>query len=126
MGNYFPDDATTGFVPYQFHSDNCAFDLPLTKAVDAEAWEAAVSKDRCHESATDLPITAWTAEVDQPAFEITELGSRISSEFKELEVAAFRRNGAVMEDVMARVKLQVRAVEALVRLQRKAIESIVW
>lgn len=123
MGNYFPDDSTTGFVLYQFHTDYCAFDLPLTKVVDAEAWEAAVSKDSRHGSVTDLPITAWPAEVDQPAFKITELGSWIVSEFKELEVAAFRRNGAEMQDIMARVKLQIRAVEALVRLQKEAIES---
>jgi hypothetical protein len=51
------------------------------------------------------------------------LGSRIASEFKELEAAAFRRNEEAMETIMRRVKLQVRAVEALVKLQGDAIKS---
>jgi hypothetical protein len=123
MALYFPDEASYRYVPYQPHGEKCAFDLNVTEAMDKEAWDAAKKTDRHHESPNDLPTAAWRADVDQPAFEIIELGSRIASEFKAMETAAYRRDTEGMEDIMERVKLQLRAVEGLVLLQKKAIAS---
>jgi hypothetical protein len=120
---FFPEEASYQFVPYQQYSDNCAFDLPLTQAMDKEAWDAAKKMDRHHESPNDLPVAAWRADVDQPAFEIAELGNRMASEFKAMETAAYRRDTIGMEEIARRIKLQLRAVDGLVQLQMSAIAS---
>jgi hypothetical protein len=123
LASFFPEEAAYGFVPYQQYGDKCAFDLDLTRVVDKEAWNAAKITDMQHESPRDLPMAAWTADVDQPAFEIVELGNRMASEFKAIETAAYRRDTIEMQNIMGRIKLQLRAVERLVELQRSAIES---
>jgi hypothetical protein len=123
MALYFPDEASYQYVPYQQLGEKCAFDLNVTKAMDKEAWVAAKKTDLHHESPNDLPMAAWRADVDQPAFEIIELGSRIASEFKAVETAAYRRDTEGMEVIMKRVKLQLRAVEGLILLQKKAIAA---
>jgi len=90
LESFFPEEATYGFVLYQQHGDKCAFDLNLTRVVDKEAWEAAKTTDMQHESPRDLPVAAWTADVDQPTFKIVELGNRMASEFKAIETAAYQ------------------------------------
>jgi hypothetical protein len=120
VAKLFPEDAAIGFVPYQFH-DNHVFTLPLTEALDKEAWEAVRQKDWHHESPNHLPVAAWTADVDQPAFEIAELGNRAVSEFQELETAAYRRDSTHMKDVLQRIKLHIRAIEGLMLLQTDAL-----
>ena len=45
--------------------------------------------DLCHKSPNDFLMTTWCADVDQPAFEIIELGSRIVSEYKAIETATY-------------------------------------
>ena len=123
MALFFQEEASYRFMPYQQHGDNCAFDLPLTQEADREAWDAAKKMDTLHESPNDLPLAAWRADVDQPAFEIVELGNRMASEFKAMETAAYRRDTIEMENIMHRIELQFRAVERLVQLQKRAMES---
>lgn len=68
-------------------------------------------------------MEAWNADVDQPAVEITDLGNRIATETQELQFAAFRRDLEDMMRVVERMKLEVRAVEGLIKLQKDGIES---
>jgi hypothetical protein len=89
MALFFPEEASYGFVPYQQNGDKCAFELPLTQVVDKEAWDAAKACDGHHKTPKDLPVTAWGADVDQPAFEIAEMGSRVLSELQAVETAAY-------------------------------------
>lgn len=56
--------------------------------VDKEAWAVSKAHDGHHKTPKDLPVTAWVADVDQPAFEIMEMGSRIVSELQAVEMAA--------------------------------------
>lgn len=107
-------------MPYQFFD---RMQLILTKEVDCDAWDITQQKDVNYHSPGDLPVAAWLADVDQPALEIVELGNRMASEFQELEVAAYRRHGASMEEVLGRIRLQMRAIERLVQLQRDAVAS---
>jgi two-component sensor histidine kinase len=123
MALFFPEEASYGFVPYQQNGDKCAFELPLTQVVDKEAWDVAKARDGHHETPKDLPVTAWGADVDQPAFEIAEMGSRVVSELQAMETAAYRRDTIMMQNILQRIKLQIRAIESLVQLQRRAMES---
>jgi hypothetical protein len=123
VARYFPIDARQGFVPYEFQTD-LVYQLPLTELVDKEAWEVTKSTDRQHQTLNDLPANAWDADLDQPALEIAELGSRLTAEFQELEKAVFQRDTAHVEHVLERVKVQVRAIEGLAKVQREAIRAI--
>ena len=99
-----------------FFPGNNAFDLNLTRVVNKEAWDEAKTTDMQHESPGDLPVAAWTTDVDQPAFEIV---NRMASEFK-LRPLHISKSTIKMRNVMGRIKLQLRA---LVGLQRGAIDN---
>jgi len=95
--------------------------LNITKVLDPDAWEAAQDWNR--ESVTDLPPESWRADVDQPAREILELGKRMLADIGALETATLRRETQKMNEALERIKLQIRGAEALVRVQREAINS---
>jgi hypothetical protein len=60
-------------------------ELVVTGWIYIEAWEAAQSG--VQESTTDLPVEALRADVDQPAHEIVERGSRMTNNIIALEMA---------------------------------------
>jgi hypothetical protein len=94
--------------------------LDVTQVLDPGAWEAAQNWTR--ESPTDLPAESWGADVDQPAREILELGKRMISDIVALQTAALRRETPKMEEALERLKLEIRGTQALVKVQREAID----
>lgn len=121
LDTFIPEMAEYCFVPYACPNDQ--FGLSLTQRIDNEAWQAAVAKDNHHQSASDLPLEAWNADVDQPAVEISDLGNRIATETQELEFAALRRDSKDMTKIVERMKLEIRAIEGLIKVQTDGIES---
>jgi hypothetical protein len=124
--NLFPDmvsDDGAGmyhfFIPYGGDARDPP-SLNVTRVLDPGAWEAAQNWTR--ESPTDLPVESWEADVDQPACEILELGKQMISDIVALQTAALRRETQKMEEALERLQLEIRGTQALVRVQREAID----
>ena len=79
--------------------------LDVIKVLDPEVWEA--SQNWIRESTRDLPTESWSADMDQPAREILELGKRMTAEIVALQAAALRTETQKIEGVLERLKLQI-------------------
>lgn len=120
LEKYIPEDASCGFVEYSITNE--LFDLPVTERMDNEAWKAARSKHRDHAGPSDLPLHAFQGKVDQTTIEIAELSRQITADAQELVLNAIQRDTGALRETAGRVKLEVRAVEGLAKVQRDGID----
>jgi hypothetical protein len=113
---YFPDDVLLGedntasvLMPFHYRP---ASEFVLISKLDSEAWKATQAKER--DTTEDLPAEASTASIDQPSYEIMELGKVMVAETVTLQAAALRRDLVKMKEVLARMSLHVRGARALI------------
>lgn len=109
------------FYPLKpWHWDD-ASDLTITHVLDRAVWDA--GKDWTRPSTRDLPVEAWPAEVHQITREIMVFTKRVTSELVALQTMTIRDNPEGMQEVLGRMRLQIRGIELLMELEREAIQS---